>query len=439
MHDKIKTGRKILRGGGKTVLILFTGIVTGFAALCLVHLLPVERMHQNVQNSRDTIGAYAQVVSGYISTTVDNFTDSIILNQAICPVEAPVLEKAVFNYQVNYWRKYEQPENLYRFLNGEKGFRYQGYTHYWGGYQVILKPLLMIFNYSDILVINMILQTLLGALIILGLYKTGKRYVILPFLTSVLSMMPITAAICLQLCDIYYIALTGAALIVWKREKIKDEGMYLLFLVLGMATSYFDFLTYPFVSLGVPLVIFLAYLNQYSPAKRFFYTVLCSGQWCVGYLGMWAGKWILGSILIPEGGALKVAIDSIRYRGSNLSSDNVRLTVLNVVLKNMYVYLRWPVMLLIGGTALYLIRRIILSKSLSGNKLSMLAPYAMVCLYPVAWYMISKNHSYEHAFMTYRELIITTFAGLCLLAEASLEQEKAAPGPTEQTPAEIIS
>lgn len=394
------------------------GICAGFAALCLVHLLPVERMYRNIYNSRDAVGACAQVIMGYESTTVDNFTDSIILNQAICPVNAPVLEKAVYNYQVNYWRGYEQPENLERYLDGEEGFRYQGYTHYWGGYLVILKPLLLFFDYADILVINMILQTLLAALIISGLYKTGKRYVILPFLAAVLSMMPITAALCLQLCDVFYIALTASALIIWKRERIRDERMYLLFLLSGMATSYFDFLTYPFVSLGVPLVIFLAYLDKYRPAKRIYYTILCSGEWCVGYVGMWAGKWILGSILIPEGGALKVAIESIQYRGSDLSSDNVHLTVFNVLLKNMYVYLRWPVMLLMGAAAAYLVSRTFSSRRLTGRKLYTLIPYAMVCLYPLAWYMLAKNHSYEHSFMAYRELIIAAFAGLCMLAEA---------------------
>ena len=379
-------------------------------------------MYRNVYNSRDAVGACAQVVMGYESTTVDNFTDSIILNQAICPVNAPVWEKAVYNYQVNYWRGYEQPENLERYLDGEEGFRYQGYTHYWGGYLTVLKPLLLIFDYADILVINIILQTLLAALIIAGLYKTGKKYVILPFLTAVLSMMPITAALCLQLCDVFYIALSVSALIIWKRERIRDERMYLLFLLSGMMTSYFDFLTYPFVSLGVPLVIFLAYLDKYRPEKRIFYTIVCSAEWCVGYAGMWAGKWILGSILIPEGGALKVAIEAIQYRGSNLSSDNVHLTVFNVLLKNMYVYLRWPVMLLMGAAAVYLAGRIFWSRCLTGRKLYMLIPYAMVCLYPVAWYMIAKNHSYEHAFMAYRELIIAAFAGLCMLAEAGYNQ-----------------
>lgn len=118
---------------GWTILILVIGVIVGFGGLCIVHMLPIERMHQNVLNSRDAINVRAQLVQGYTSTALDNYTDCIILNQVICPIDAPLFEKAVYNYQVNYWKKYVQPENLLRYLDGETGYRYQGYTHYWGG------------------------------------------------------------------------------------------------------------------------------------------------------------------------------------------------------------------------------------------------------------------------------------------------------------------
>lgn len=194
--------------------------------------------------------------------------------------------------------------------------------------------------------------------------------------------------------------------------------MYVLFLLAGMATSYFDFLTYPFVSLGLPLIVFLSYLDCEKLTRKFFYIILCSAQWCIGYVGMWAGKWILGSILVPEGGSLTVAISSILYRGSNMSSDDQTvLTVFNVTLENLYVYLRWPVMILIGTTFIYLIWKIIKNKNFVKNRLLLVTPYLLICTYPFIWYMIAKNHSYEHSFMAYRELAIATFAGLCMLAE----------------------
>lgn len=258
----------------RTVLILIVGILAGFLALCLVHLLPVERMHQNVLEAKDAINAHAQTIPGYVSTSIDNYTDSIMLNEAICPVDVPLIEKVIYNYQVNYFRQYDQQENLLRYLNGEEGYGYQGYTHYWGGHQVVLKLLLLVFDYADILMINLMLQTILAVFIVVGLYRTQKDYVILPFLVAVLTIMPMTIGVCLQFCDIYYILLIGSAYIVWKKDKIKTGKMYLVFLILGMCTSYFDFLTYPLLSLGIPLVIALAYID-FDGINKKSYIQLC--------------------------------------------------------------------------------------------------------------------------------------------------------------------
>lgn len=399
----------------KTVLVLIAGILIGFFALCLVHLLPVERMYQNVLEAKDAINVHAQTIPGYESTTIDNYTDSIMLNEAICPVEAPLIEKVIYNYQVNYFRQYDQQENLLRFLNGEEGYRYQGYTHYWGGHQVILKLLLMVFDYADILVINLILQTFLLILIVVGLYKTQKKYVIIPLLSAVLSIMPMTIGVCLQFCAVYYILLTGAAYIVWRNDKIKAEKMYFLFLILGMSTSYFDFLTYPLLSLGIPLIIALAYIDFDGMDRKMFYPIIYTVAWGVGYLGMWAGKWILGSILLPEAGSLSEALNSISYRGSNRAGGEI-ITLFDVLLKNLYVYLKWPIIILIGAIAIYFVFLIIKRKHINRTGLLLCVPYFLICFYPLGWYMIAKNHSYEHAFMAYRELAIAAFAGLCLLS-----------------------
>lgn len=91
------------------------------------------------------------------------------------------------------------------------------------------------------------------------------------------------------------------------------QNMCYVFLIIGMATSYVDFLTYPFVSLGIPLVIWLILDNEEKVIQKLGKMVWNSGFWCAGYAGMWAGKWILGSILLPEAGSLKAALESISY------------------------------------------------------------------------------------------------------------------------------
>ncbi|MBS7340317.1 MAG: hypothetical protein KIH00_08730 [Lachnospiraceae bacterium] len=401
------------------IFILGLGILLGFLALCLVYMFPVDSMYRNVQHSRDTINSQAELIPGYESTTIDNYTDSIMLNEAICPVDAPLIEKVMYGYQVNYFKQYTQQENLLRYLNGESGYQYQAYPHYWNGHQVVLKPLLLFFDYSDILVISTIVQSLLLAAVIIGLYQTGKKHIILPFLVAVLSIMPTTISRCLQYHDVYYIFMLGCLLIIWKNDKIKAERMYLLFLALGIATSYFDFLTYPFVTLGVPLALMLVYNSKLRFPKQLFYTIQYSVLWCIGYWGMWASKWILGTLLTEEN-MIARAIISIKYRGSSQVGSRT-VSIFEVLLENLFVYLKWPTLLLIGFSGIYLLVKAIKIKSISPKALMPCISYMIICLYPIVWYMISKNHSYEHTFMTYRELAITTFAGLCMLAELGIQ------------------
>ena len=191
--------------------------------------------------------------------------------------------------------------------------------------------------------------------------------------------------------------------------------MYLLFLALGIATSYFDFLTYPFVTLGVPLALMLVYNSKLRFPKQLFYTIQYSVLWCIGYWGMWASKWILGTLLTEEN-MIARAIISIKYRGSSQVGSKT-VSILEVLLENLFVYLKWPTVLLIGISGIYLLVKAIKIKGISPKALMPCITYMIICLYPIVWYMISKNHSYEHTFMTYRELAITTFAGLCMLAE----------------------
>ena len=45
------------------------------------------------------------------------------------------------------------------------------------------------------------------------------------------------------------------------------------------------------------------------------------------------------------------------------------------------------------------------------------APFIALCVLPFVWYVCAANHSYVHAFFTYRELVITALSGMCLFAK----------------------
>lgn len=407
--------KRVIHDIGKGALVLVCGVILGFAALCLVHLIPVDKMYQNVATSKDAINVHQQIVGGYVSTTVDNYTDSIMLNEAICDIDTGLIDKVVNNYQANYWKGYDQQGNLMHYLDGDEGYRYQGYSHYWGGHQIFIKLMLLVGDYPDILVFNTIVQFLLVMAIMIRLQKMGKGYAILPFGIVIASMMPVTIALCMQYCTVYYVTILGSLLLLKRYEKNPHADMCLLFLMIGMATSYVDFLTYPFVSLGIPLVFWLMLEQEEKLSRKVGRLLWNSGFWCAGYIGMWAGKWILGSILSPQSGSLGMAINSILYRGSNTSTEGT-VSLMDVLMKNAFVYIKKPLLAVLVCVIVFYCCKIVKNKALTAQNIKRMIPYVIVFFYPLLWYRMSENHSYEHAFMAYRELAIGLFAGLMILA-----------------------
>lgn len=86
-------------------------------------------------------------------------------------------------------------------------------------HQVFIKLMLLLGDYSDILILNTIVQFLLVIMIIISLQKMGKGYAVLPFCITLASMMSIAIALCMQLCTVYYVMLFGILMLIRKYEK----------------------------------------------------------------------------------------------------------------------------------------------------------------------------------------------------------------------------
>lgn len=408
----------------RTLFILLIGVGVGFLALCMVYMLPVERMYENAQVSKDIISdiGTTYAIHEIRSTELDTYTDSIMVSTAICPKEASVFEKVVYNYHVGYYRGYLEQENLERYLSGEPGYDYASYSHYWNGYLLFLKPLLYFFEYNDILMFNFILQTMLIVWVVIGMVKKKKEYLIIPFMISILSMAaPLATAINLQNSDILYLALLGSGIIIWGNDKIIENKGYFIFLVLGMMTSYFDFLTYPLVSLGIPLVVYIACVNTNKVFETVVKTIVNSIGWGIGYVGMWIGKGLLGSILYPDSRALETGIEHFFMRSSNSVSSG-QVSFVDVTINNLYIYLSWPMIVIFLIVVIYAFIKIIKRRNWKRDTIVRMVPYIVVLIYPFAWYFILKNHSYIHPFV-YRNLAIATFAGLTALFSLAEQYE----------------
>ena len=283
--------------------ILLAGIAVGFALLTAVFLLPVDAMEEHVLASIPALSgewgtgeeSYEQVLKGYASTQLDNSTDAYMLLSAIHRSDKSAVDQAVNVYTWQDPDSFGQYGTLLRYgKSGSEGMQEKTTARYWLGYLVVLKPLLLFLNYMDIRMLNMIVQLGLVMLLCCLMQKRGLGRYVLPFGLSLLCITPGVTWLSLQFSTTLLVALAAMAVLLWKPQRRKTPmAEDVFFLLTGMATSYFDFLTYPVASLGMPLIVWLLLRRGalHEPASGGWCAAVCAGLWATRACGPENGRW----------------------------------------------------------------------------------------------------------------------------------------------------
>ena len=132
------------------IITLIISVLVGFILLAVVYLLPVASMRANVEQSYDMLekeGISSDMIKGYDSTRLDNYSDGLILNSAIYEGNESVLNKAAAVYQYNQKNGNYYTALLTMLKGGSEGLEKGSYARDWHGYLVIIKPLLLFMNY----------------------------------------------------------------------------------------------------------------------------------------------------------------------------------------------------------------------------------------------------------------------------------------------------
>lgn len=403
--------KSIVKAGVWYIGILLGSILIGTLLLFSVYALPTDPMKANARRSTeiyDYEGVYPQLMWGYKMSQLDNCTDATMLLNAIYEGKQSVIERAMQVYRTEY-KEEHQVKSLTNLANDVKAETYNvAYPRYWHGYLVILKPLLLFFDVADIRIMNMFLQMSLLFYIFYLMMKKGYSKYIVAFLTTVFLMNPVAIALSFQFSTVYYLMLLSIVYVL-KREKLSEKEIMLFFFLSGIATAYFDFLTYPLVALYIPLLFLL--LKEDSWKKALHRIIVCSAMWGIGYAGMWCGKWVIGSILLQRNLFADALSRAAHYESMNYGDD--RINGLQVIMKNVLVLVKWPI--LFGGIGLCIYYAMQLRKNAAGRRklqFDCLIAFGMTAVIPFVWYLLTGSHSYIHYWYTYRELSITIFAGM---------------------------
>lgn len=403
-------------------ICLLLSILTGFVLLLLAYSLPTGRMRQNVADSGEQIlseGNYFQWAKGYKNAQLDTYTDASLILNAIYPGSGHLLQDAMNAPRILYGEDNNE-QSAVLLARGEEGETHEVfYGRYWHGSLIFLKPMLLLFDLSDIRMISMTVQMGLLFLIIVGMVKREKIKPLIGLFLSVILLNPVSMIMCFCFSVEYILMLVFTAYILFHHEKLcKGYGYYFFFLINGILFVYFNELSFPMIGFGIPMTVYLLLSEETAMEKvkkEFGYGMM----WLLGYGVVWIGKWILSWIITGFNYFAEALSQARRYTSDHATWEVENPSTWERLLKNINVYFKWPYLLLFLAVllliAVYLVREY---KENEKENLVQMLPYFLMMLFPVAiWVLLGNGYSYVHYWFTHRLIAISAFAGVCMILQ----------------------
>lgn len=381
--------------------ILIAAGVVGILLLTLVYCIPVnqESKESSLKYSAQmgwgplVSNRYTQYISFFSTYEVgamDDATDLIILNNCYNEGEESAIVRAA---DMN------------------------DYGRYWHGYVAILRPIFYFMDYWDYLLVNSFAQLFLMGCVGYAVFKvTGKKSYLLAFFCSCLFLTPVATAMSLQNSPVFYIAMLGSLLCLWKADwLLGKKRRYYLFLLLGILTCYFDFLTYPLLSFAFPFCWLLVAAGDKMDLGSRIRLLFGGGvSFIFGWGGFFGVKWIVQTIIcgpaIIENGLMAVLGHLFSEMPAQYRILHQCYNRIDTVYNNFRYYL-FPIFAL---TVLLWIS-VLFYKFLRGQikfKAEQII-FAAVTLTAPAWYLILNSHTTYHHIFTHK-IYVASLLGFML-------------------------
>lgn len=178
------------------VAVLGLSIVVGYALLVLVNCLPGEWFVQQAMESADVFvpeDVYP-LENEYRQSQLDNYTDALMIGEAAFASDRP-FENALMSSHLAYddmnpYFSYVKVWTDHTDADPQLIFEKE-YPRYWHGFLVLLKPLLLVFNYKQIRLINLVLLCALFLAVLTLMKRHPKMNVnVMPLVVTALFMIP---------------------------------------------------------------------------------------------------------------------------------------------------------------------------------------------------------------------------------------------------------
>ncbi|MCL2312044.1 MAG: hypothetical protein FWC41_06090, partial [Firmicutes bacterium] len=382
---------------------VFTLLIASFFIFSVLSsLLPYKYVQKNIEKSIPELleeGNYPKVILKGDRYRQDNFTDALILNIiASSDSKRPVWSAMVNPYS---FQSPDDPNKWYAVKNLDHKVQNMDlspnilYGRYWHGSAAACKFLLLIMDYQQLKWFLYIVSTLLLLLFAVRIVNKVGWIKSLPLFLALLFANFFVIQFAIQFFPVMAIALAGG---IWmcKNGHKSQKKITMCLLIIGMLTAYFDLLTTPLLTLGIPLIVYMILQGEEKKSAYDFFKsifILCLA-WLIGYAGAWATKWILINIFTDA--TAIYAIDAIKWNAK--AKDYTRW---DAIVRNFnLIPLVWLNIIL---TFLLLLTFFSFNK----KGISFAIAFLIVGLFPYIWYFVLSGHSYTHWWFTYRAQMIS--------------------------------
>lgn len=200
------------------------------------------------------------------------------------------------------------------------------------------------------------------------------------------------------------------------RGKSDPKPPYMILFITGMIVNYFDLLTAPVLTLGIPLLLYISLQHDKEFTLKSFLTkatqlVTMGLLWLGGYAGAWIAKILITypfcsfnliDDFIAQFTLRAGAQEFSRFDAIDKNLNLIQLPAINLIL-------------------LVLIIIAIVRFNRKGLLNSLL--FILIALTPFLWIAATANHTYYHNWFTYRMLAVSV-SGIMLAIISLIDWEK---------------
>lgn len=417
----------------KKLILSFIFLIAFYvSSLTAVFCISDVSIQKNVLNSMDDVvvldsAGYrfkrdTKILCDGPASYIDALTDGVMLTRnlnynLVNDDKAEVFQK-FFNFDVEFPKEYYS-NPLLRAMN------MNGYGRYWHGYNLVLRPLLVFFNYEQIRWLCVVTFVFLSGGVAYSMYRTvGLGITVALGIAFILCKFPIIAY-CMQFMNMMVLAMSAMIFLLgyWLPKNDNDikkgqlDNFYVFIFILASLTIFFDLLTTPILPIGLSVLVIMEYMHS-KHNYSFDFIVLLKGAlvWFWGCISCWFAKWWLNALVL-DCAILREAYNQIILRinapitmndGAVMEASAIYSLIVNLAMLVQPLEFVWFEMLffVLLFALLYLKFRFPKANADKNYSKIMLIFIAL----PILWYMLIKNHSQIHFWYTYRSLMISVVA-----------------------------